>query len=87
MILEVLTDIREVVEWCDAHLLEVVPVPHTGQHQDLGGTDRPGRQDNLLTGQVGLHTTKPRDLRTHQNINQEIDRGPKSLNKDLSMLS
>ena len=66
MILEVLTDGREVVEWCDAHLLQVVPVPHTGQHQDLRGTDRPGRQDNLLAGQVGLHTTKPGDLRTHQ---------------------
>ena len=66
MILEVLTYIREMVEGSDANLLEVVPVPHPGQHQDLGGTYGPSREDNLLAGQVGLHTTKPGDLRTHQ---------------------
>ena len=75
VILEVLAHSREVVEWSDAHLVQVVPVPHTGQHQDLGGTDRAGRQDNLLAGQVGLYMTKPRDLQQHQVIRRDQRHG------------
>ena len=61
MVLEVVPH-GEVGLHLDTKVLEVLGRSHPGQHQDLRGAYRAGRQENLLPGQVSLNAAKPGDL-------------------------
>ena len=58
VVLQVLADLRAVVEGRDPHLLQVLRVAHPGQHQQLGRADGAGREDDLLPGEVLGHAAE-----------------------------
>ena len=62
MVLQVTPDLWQVEDRGDADLQQVLSISNPGQHQDLGGPDRAGREDDLMAGQIGLNNTKPGNL-------------------------
>ena len=58
VVLQVLADLRAVVEGRHPHLQQVLRVPHPGQQQQLGRADGAGREDHLLPGEVLGHAAE-----------------------------